>query len=193
MSLQRISHGGTTEDSRAYSNWNNMGNKCQWGANYDAHVKDGSTIVSWFYKSASEDGLRTITRWDRPYVRCIDWWRLACIMQRNNVPNLYASEKTIPAMTGQQSWNRLEKVGKCPKCPEKQTNLDTASSQVKSHMKPIKMKFWKNFAFSKLRKRILDSPLLPFELESKCLEKKEQIYRASNLTVQIPQNLPGNP
>jgi hypothetical protein len=30
-------------------------------------------------------------------------------MQRNDVPNLYASEKTIPAMTGQRSWNRLEK------------------------------------------------------------------------------------
>ena len=36
-------------------------------------------------------------------------WRLVCIMQRKNgVPNLYASENTIPAMTGQQSWNRLE-------------------------------------------------------------------------------------
>ena len=29
---------------------------------------------------------------------------------KNDVPNLYASEKTIPAMTGQQSWNCLEKV-----------------------------------------------------------------------------------
>ena len=125
-----------------------MGNKCQWGANYDAHVKDGSTIVSWFKKSASEDGLRTITRWDRPYGRWIDWWRLVCIMQRkSDVPNLYSSENTIPAMTGQQSWNRLEKFEKCPKCPEKQTNLDTPSSQVKSHMKPNKMKFWKKFAF----------------------------------------------
>ena len=28
-------------------------------------------------------------------------------------------------MTGQQSWNRLEKVEKCPKCPEKKTILDT--------------------------------------------------------------------
>ena len=73
-------------------------------------------------------------------------------MQRNDVPNLYASEKTIPAMTGQQSWNRLEKVEKCPKCPEKQTNLDTASSQVKSHMKPIKMKFLKKFCIFKTYK-----------------------------------------
>ena len=96
-------------------------------------------------------------------------------------------------MTGQQSWNRLEKVEKCPKCPEKQTIIDTTSSQVKSHMKPIKMKFWKNFAFSKLINRILDSPLLPFDLESKYLEQKEQILRASISTVQIPQNLPGNP
>ena len=63
------------------------------------------------------------------------------MQRKSDVPNLYASEKTIPAMTGQQSWNRLEKVEKCPKCPEKQTNLDTPSSQVKSHMKPIKMKF----------------------------------------------------
>ncbi len=63
------------------------------------------------------------------------------IQWKNDVPNLYASEKTIPAMTGQQSWNRLEKVEKCPKCPEKQTILDTASSQVKSDIKPIKIKF----------------------------------------------------
>ena len=73
-------------------------------------------------------------------------------MQRNNVPNLYASEKTIPAMTGQQSWNRLEKVEKCPKCP-----------------------------------------LLLFNLASKYLEQKEKILRTSISTVQIPQNLPGNP
>ena len=30
------------------------------------------------------------------------------MQQKNGVPNLYASENTIPAMTGQQSWNRLE-------------------------------------------------------------------------------------
>ena len=33
MSLQRISHGGTTEDSRAYSKRSSMGKQCQWGAN----------------------------------------------------------------------------------------------------------------------------------------------------------------
>lgn len=27
---------------------------------------------------------------------------------KNGVPSLYAGEKMIPAMTGQQSWNRLE-------------------------------------------------------------------------------------
>ena len=33
------------------------------------------------------------------------------MMQRKNgFPNLYASEKTIPAMTDQQSWNCLETV-----------------------------------------------------------------------------------
>ena len=32
------------------------------------------------------------------------------MQRKNDVPNLYASEKTIPAMTGQQSWNHLEKV-----------------------------------------------------------------------------------
>ena len=47
------------------------------------------------------------------------------MQQKNDVPNLYASEKMIHAMMGQQSWNRLKKVKKCPKCPEKQTNLDT--------------------------------------------------------------------
>lgn len=30
------------------------------------------------------------------------------MQRKNGVPNLYASENTIPAMTGQQSWNRLE-------------------------------------------------------------------------------------
>ncbi|MCY6488398.1 hypothetical protein, partial [Actinobacillus pleuropneumoniae] len=64
------------------------------------------------------------------------------IMQwKNGVPNLYASENTIPAMTGQRSWNRLELSKKCPKCPEKQPNLDIPSSQVKSDMKPNKIKF----------------------------------------------------
>ena len=54
-----------------------------------------------FKKSVSEGGLRTITGWDQPYGKCIDKWRLVCIMQRKNgVPNLYASENTIPAMTG---------------------------------------------------------------------------------------------
>ena len=59
---------------------------------------------------------------------------------KNGAPNLYASKNTIPAMTGQQSWNRLETENR-PKCPEKQTNLDIPSSQVKSHMRPNKIKF----------------------------------------------------
>ena len=63
------------------------------------------------------------------------------MQRKNGVPNLYASEKTIPAMTGQQSWNRLETVEKRPKCPEKQPNLDIPSSQVKSYMRPNKIKF----------------------------------------------------
>ena len=53
--------------------------------------------------------------------------------------------------------------------------------------------FEKNFAFSKLINRILDSPLLLFNLESKYLEQKEQILRTSISTVQISWNLPGNP
>ena len=177
MSLQRISHGRTTEDSRAYSNRRSMGNKCQWGANCNAHVKDGSTIVSWFKESASEDGLRTITRWGRPYGRCIGKWRLVCIMQRKNgVPNLYASENTIPAMTGQQSWNRLKPSKNVPKCLEKQPNLDIPSSQVKSDMKPNKIKFWKNFAFSKLIKRNLGLTIFTVWLGEQIVEQKEQTF-----------------
>ena len=53
------------------------------------------------------------------------------MQRKSDVPNLYASEKMILAMTGQQSWNRLE-TEKRPKCPEKQTILDIPSSQVKS-------------------------------------------------------------
>jgi len=37
-------------------------------------------------------------------------------MQWKNVfPNLYASKKMIPAMMGQQSWNRLEIIEKASK------------------------------------------------------------------------------
>ena len=31
---------------------------------------------------------------------------------KNGFPNLYASERMIPAMTGQQSWDHLETVKK---------------------------------------------------------------------------------
>jgi len=63
------------------------------------------------------------------------------MQRKNDVPNLYASENTIPAMTGQRSWNRLELSKKCAKCPEKQTKLGIPSSQVKRYMKPNKIKF----------------------------------------------------
>jgi len=32
------------------------------------------------------------------------------MQQKSDVPNLYASKKTLPAMTGKQSWNHLKKV-----------------------------------------------------------------------------------
>ena len=32
------------------------------------------------------------------------------MQQKNGFPNLYANEKMIPTMMGQQSWNRLETV-----------------------------------------------------------------------------------
>jgi len=60
---------------------------------------------------------------------------------KNGFPNLYASEKMIPAMTGQQSRNYLKTVTKRPKCPENQTILDIPSSQVKNYMRPNKIKF----------------------------------------------------
>ena len=34
---------------------------------------------------------------------------------KNGVPNLYASKKTIPTMTVQQSWNCLETIEKMSK------------------------------------------------------------------------------
>ena len=137
-----------------------------------------STIVSWFKKiSVSEDGLWTITRWDRPYGRCIGKWRFVCIMQwKNGFPNLYASEKTIPAVMGHQSWNYLKIVEKRPKCPENQTILDIPSSQVKNYMRPNKIKFWKFFAFSKPIKEFLDSLFSPFEFESREVEQMEKTF-----------------
>ena len=34
---------------------------------------------------------------------------------KNGFPNLYASEKMIPTMTGQQSWNHLKTIEKASK------------------------------------------------------------------------------
>ena len=96
------------------------------------------------------------------------------MQRKNGVPNLYASENTIPAMTGQQSWNRLEPSKNVKKCPEKQLNLDIASSQVKSDMKPNKIKFWKNFSFSKLIKRNFGLTIFTVWLGEQIVEQKEQ-------------------
>ena len=65
-------------------------------------------------------------------------------------------------------------VEKCQKCPEKQLNLDIASSQVKGDMKPNKIIFWKNFRFPKLIKRNFGLTIFTVWLGEQIVEQKEQ-------------------
>lgn len=69
---------------------------------------------------------------------------------KNGFPNLYATKKMVPTMTGQKSWNCLETVKKHPKYLENKTILVILSSQVKIYMKQKKKKIEKVLHFQNL-------------------------------------------